>query len=64
LHPVVLADGRAAGLWRGGRQREAYWVEVEPFDPLPPGVHRKLAAEVERVGRFLRVPAEVRGGDL
>ena len=62
LHPVVLADGRAAGRWKANRAPKDYRVEIDPFEPLASGVHRRLTAEVERLGAFLGVPAVVGGG--
>jgi hypothetical protein len=50
--PVVLVDGRAAGIWshevRGTRLR----VEVEAFAPFRPRVGKALADEVERMAAF------------
>jgi hypothetical protein len=50
--PVVVVDGRAAGIWshelRGARLR----VEVQAFAPLRAQVGKALADEVERMGAF------------
>lgn len=57
--PVVLVDGRAAGVWshelRGGRLH----LEVEPFVELRPKVRKALAEEIERLADFLGGHAEV-----
>ena len=54
LHPVVLAEGRAAGTWRseqgsGGGVR----LTVRPFGTLRPPVRRGVDAEAKRVAAFL-----------
>jgi hypothetical protein len=35
IHPVVLVDGRAVGLWKTERRREVLEVSLEPFRELP-----------------------------
>jgi hypothetical protein len=51
--PVVLVDGRAAGVWSHERHGAAIRVEVEPFQALRPKVRQALAGEVERLAAFL-----------
>jgi hypothetical protein len=65
LHPVVLADGRAEGTWKGERTPKVYRVQVRPFDRLSSGVRTKVGAEAGRLGAFLGrgTDAEVRFGD-
>jgi hypothetical protein len=50
--PVVIVDGRAAGIWshevRGARLR----VDVQAFAPFRPRVGKALADEVERMAAF------------
>jgi hypothetical protein len=63
LHPVILVDGRAAGLWKVDRSPTAYRIHVEPFQPLTPAIRRKIGFEAERLGASLGVPAQVDGGE-
>jgi hypothetical protein len=51
--PVLLVDGRAAGVWSHERSGNAIRVQVEPFQPLRPKVRAALADEVERLASFL-----------
>jgi hypothetical protein len=53
VSPVLLVDGRAAGIWSHERRGDAIRVEVEPFQPLRPTVRRALVGEVERLAAFL-----------
>jgi hypothetical protein len=51
--PVLLVDGRAAGIWSHERRGDSIRVEVEPFGALEPKVRKALAGEVERLAAFL-----------
>jgi hypothetical protein len=53
VSPVLLVDGRAAGIWSHECRGGAIRVEVEPFQPLRPKVRKHLADEVERLAEFL-----------
>jgi hypothetical protein len=53
VSPVLLVDGRAAGIWSHERRGDAIRVEVEPFQPLRPKVRKALGGEVERLAAFL-----------
>jgi DNA glycosylase AlkZ-like len=57
--PVVLVNGRAAGIWERERRGRRLEVRVEPFSPLPAATRRAIAVEAERLGEFLDAPAEV-----
>jgi hypothetical protein len=57
--PVLLVDGRAAGIWTHERRGDAIRVEVEPFQTLPPKVRKGLRGEVERLAAFLGGSAEL-----
>ena len=50
--PVLLVDGRAAGVWSHERKGDTIRVEVEPFETLRPQVRKELAVEVERLAAF------------
>lgn len=51
--PVLLVDGEAAGTWRHRMERGTPWIEVEPFEPLPPSVQPAVDREVVRIARLL-----------
>jgi hypothetical protein len=51
--PVLLVDGRAAGIWSHEPHGGAIRVEVEPFEALRPKVRQALVGEVERLAAFL-----------
>lgn len=53
VSPVVLVDGRAAGIWSHERRGGAIRVEVEPFQALRPKVRKALVDEVELLAAFL-----------
>jgi hypothetical protein len=53
VSPVLLVDGRAAGIWSPERRGNAIRVEVEPFQALRPKVRQALVSEVERLAAFL-----------
>ncbi len=57
--PVLLVDGRAAGVWSHERSGGAIRVQVEPFQPLRPKVRTALAGEVERLAAFLDGSSEL-----
>ncbi|MCG2620437.1 winged helix DNA-binding domain-containing protein [Arthrobacter sp. I2-34] len=59
LHPLLI-DGFQAGLWRHVLGPEAATVEARPDHALDGGERRALAAAVERYGRFLHRPLELR----
>ena len=53
VSPVVLVDGRAAGVWSHELHSGQLRVEVEPFVELRPRDRKALSAEVERLAAFL-----------
>lgn len=55
LHPTLLLDGRAVGIWKGKRQKNYLEVIVEPFEQLAPEVIAGVEAEVADLARFLEV---------
>jgi hypothetical protein len=62
--PVLLIDGREAGMWErtaSGRRME---VKVEPFVMLTKGQRAELEAEVERMGRFMDMEPTLSIGPL
>lgn len=57
LRPTVCVDGRLAGLWSSRRSGNRLQVSIAPFEPLPAGWSRAIAAEVADLGRFEDVDA-------
>jgi hypothetical protein len=57
ISPVVLVDGRIAGVWRHEKRRGAIELDVEPFRRLTRT--RELREEAERVGAFLGLPVRL-----
>jgi len=59
ISPVVLVDGRIAGVWKYEQKRGKLLVSVEPFAPLAAAVQTRLEAEVACLGEFLSAPANL-----
>jgi hypothetical protein len=57
MSPVLLVNGRAAGVWRHARRGRRLVVEIEPFARLPRWASTQIEDEAERLARFL-------GGEL
>jgi Winged helix DNA-binding domain len=60
LSPVVLVDGRMAGVWSHERRGDRLAVEVAPFGPLGGDERRAVEAEAEALAAFLGGPLEIR----
>jgi hypothetical protein len=63
LNPVLLLDGRAAGVWKrtiaGGRVQ----IVLAPFERLSGRDRDRLDAAAQRYAEFLGLPAEITLGD-
>ena len=59
LSPVVLVDGRCAGVWSHERVGDRVTVAVEPFGQMGRSVRAGVEGEAARLGRFLGGRAEV-----
>ncbi|HYP47965.1 MAG TPA: winged helix DNA-binding domain-containing protein [Thermoleophilaceae bacterium] len=57
ISPVLLVDGRMAGVWRHERKGRRLLVDIEPFEKQPKRVTAAAAAEASRLAGFL-------GGEL
>lgn len=60
ISPVLLVNGKIAGVWRHERKGRRLLVEVEPFDGLPAWARVQLEAEAERLATFLEGQLELR----
>jgi hypothetical protein len=57
ISPVLLVDGRIAGVWRLDRKGDGVDVEIEPFEALPDEARERAEARARDLAGFL-------GGDL
>jgi uncharacterized protein YcaQ len=57
ISPVLLVNGRMAGVWKHERKGPTLSVEVEPFAKLPRWTRPHIEAEAERLAAFV-------GGEL
>jgi Winged helix DNA-binding domain len=57
--PVVLVDGRAAGIWERERRGHRLEIRVQPFSRLSAATRRAIGDEAERLGEFHDAPAEL-----
>jgi len=53
LSPVVLVDGRAAGVWSHERKGARLSVRVTPFRAMPQATRALVREEADDLGRFL-----------
>jgi DNA glycosylase AlkZ-like len=56
IAPVVLIDGRVAGIWEHARQGDRLRVKVTKFGPFSRAVSAGLREEAQGIARFLDVP--------
>ncbi|MGH9841571.1 MAG: winged helix DNA-binding domain-containing protein [Blastocatellia bacterium] len=59
VSPVILVNGRAAGVWSHKRQGKQLVVTVEPFEKFSKAVRALLEGEAARLGEFLESPVRV-----
>ncbi|HMQ32150.1 MAG TPA: winged helix DNA-binding domain-containing protein, partial [Chloroflexaceae bacterium] len=62
FNPIVVRDGRVVGTWRRALRAGRVELSFSPFRPWGEGEARAAAAEAERYGRFLGLPAVVASG--
>lgn len=53
ISPVLLVNGRIAGVWKHARKGRRLFVEIEPFGRLPAWARAQIEAEAERLATFL-----------
>lgn len=56
ISPVLLVDGRVAGVWSHHREGRTLVVNVEPFGRAGPKVREGIEAGATDLGRFLETP--------
>jgi winged helix DNA-binding protein len=59
ISPVVLVDGRIAGVWKHERGSRGIEVGVQRFGRLGAADRKGIEEEADRLGRFLGEPARV-----
>lgn len=59
ISPVVLLNGRVAGIWSSSADSKALAVNVELFEKLPPVARAQLHEKAERLGKFLGMPCQI-----
>jgi hypothetical protein len=62
--PVVLVKGLAAGIWGSKKTRAGIEHTVEPFRKLSRQEQQGIAGEVDAIGSFVGLPAEVAYAEL
>lgn len=60
ISPVVLVDGRVAGVWSSETRGKRLRVRVEPFEKLSAKARTQINEEAEALGGFLGLEAEAR----
>jgi len=63
ISPVVLIDGRAAGVWKHDRRGQQVDVIVDPFQKITASHRKAIEEEADRLGKFLGTPASVTFAD-
>ena len=63
-YPVLLIDGRAAGVWHHRLAGRRVQVTVEPLEPLSRGRLSALETEVERLGHILDATPTLTVGEV
>ncbi|TAJ99082.1 MAG: winged helix DNA-binding domain-containing protein [Chloroflexota bacterium] len=64
ISPVVLVDGRVAGVWDSVRAGDRLTITVDAFEPLRPAVIPGVHAAAERVAAAYGAAATVRFGPV
>jgi hypothetical protein len=64
ISPVLLVDGRMAGVWKQERRPGRVVVRIEPFGALPKWARAKAEAEAARLAGFLEGELDLGWGAL
>lgn len=59
VSPVVLIDGRMAGVWEYEKKPARVVVRVDLFAPVAAAIREQITAEAEALSTFLGVPLEL-----
>jgi uncharacterized protein YcaQ len=64
ISPVVLVDGRIAGVWAPACRGRLLQVQIELFEELPVWAREQLQAEAERLARYVECRLDLRTARL
>ncbi len=64
ISPVVLVNGRVAGVWEPRRRKDRLELTIEAFDRFAPAVKRAVEEEVEEIGDFSGLTATAAFGPV
>ncbi|MEA2716432.1 MAG: hypothetical protein QOI99_749, partial [Actinomycetota bacterium] len=59
ISPVVVVDGRMAGIWKHERKGGRLRVTIEPFVELEPWARRQLEDEAGRLGAYFQAESDI-----
>jgi uncharacterized protein YcaQ len=59
ISPVILIDGRVAGIWSHSRKGAKLSVEITPFKRLPKKIRALIEEEAASLAEFLSLPFEL-----
>jgi Winged helix DNA-binding domain len=59
ISPVLMIDGRIAGVWKHERSPKEIEVSVEPFGRLRAADRKAIEEEADQLGSFLGLPARL-----
>lgn len=60
ISPVVLLNGRVAGIWSSRRQGKKLSIEIEAFEKLAKSIRATIGEEAESLAEFLNQAATIR----
>lgn len=60
ISPVLLVDGRIAGVWTYERKGAQLSISVDPFGTVPARVRKALRVEGDRIGAFLGSDVDIK----
>ena len=57
--PIIVVDGRVAGIWKRTQRKTKVMVEFKPFTSLSPAQMEAAIIAAESYGRFLGLPVKI-----
>ncbi len=60
ISPVLVVDGRIAGVWTSERKGAQFKISVAPFAAVPARVQKALKVEASRLGAFLGAEVDIK----
>jgi Winged helix DNA-binding domain len=59
IHPTIVVDGQAVGIWKTKKYKNSLELNLEPFEPLSPELQPHLESEANDIARFLGTKAKL-----